>query len=290
MLNIAFIYEYSGEVWNTPLSLQREFSGRGWLTDHYQLSEIGISQFLSSEIIYDLLIIMDWKGLRFERLDKRYLPNGLYVISEAADCPQNFDKHIVLADRYHSILCPAYDSTEKFKEMGYDGHWLPHWTDTRIYQPIKNLPSIPVVCSRGPGGSQFLDTLSSIMGDKFVNKNGWVGREHSHFLSSGKIVLQNSRWQEFTRRIPEAMSTNTMVLTDKLPKSTNIDALYTEGVDYVTYTDLPDCISKINYYLRNDRERNKIASNGYIKTITNHTQVQRVDTIIKNWKEWKNTL
>ena len=281
------MYEYGSEAWSTPSSLIAEFESRGHHVQRFHLSEVGISQFMSSDIIWDILLVMDWKGLNFQRLDKQYMREGMWVVSETADCPQNFDKHLALADRYHTLLCPAYDSTEKFKALGYDCEFFTHWADTRIYQPSSDIPTIDVVSSRGPGGSQFLDYMSQALGAKFINRNGFMGKDHGRFLASGKIVLQNSRHHEWTRRIPEAMSVNRLVITDKLPEHTNVDSLYIDGEDYVTYEGVDDCISKINYYLSNTAERERIAMNGYTKTIANHTQVQRVDIIIQKYNEWK---
>ena len=50
-----------------------------------------------------------------------------------------------------------------------------------------------------------------------------------------------------------------------------------------------DCINKMNEYSSNDKERNKIAENGYRKVLDNHTQIQRVDFIIDKFNEWKDS-
>ena len=35
-----------------------------------------------------------------------------------------------------------------------------------------------------------------------------------------------------------------------------------------------DCINKMNEYSANDKERNRIAKNGYRKVLENHTQIE----------------
>ena len=42
----------------------------------------------------------------------------------------------------------------------------------------------------------------------------------------------------------------------------------------------------MNEYSNNEKERSRIAQNGYDKVIENHTQVQRVDFIIEKFSEW----
>jgi spore maturation protein CgeB len=45
----------------------------------------------------------------------------------------------------------------------------------------------------------------------------------------------------------------------------------------------------MNYYVENPEERERIAQNGYDAVMQYHTQKQRVEFIIKKWKEWKNS-
>ena len=50
-----------------------------------------------------------------------------------------------------------------------------------------------------------------------------------------------------------------------------------------------DCINKMNKYADDNKERERIAENGYRKVLDNHTQKQRVDFIINKYEEWKNS-
>jgi spore maturation protein CgeB len=45
----------------------------------------------------------------------------------------------------------------------------------------------------------------------------------------------------------------------------------------------------MNYYVENPEERERIANNGYEVVTKYHTQKQRIEFIIKKWKEWKNS-
>ena len=90
-----------------------------------------------------------------------------------------------------------------------------------------------------------------------------MGPEDTTFLNTGKMVIQNSRWGEITRRIFEGMACGKMVLCDKLDKSKKLDELFEDGEDIVYYNDMVDCINKMNKYSSNDKERERIAQNGY---------------------------
>ena len=100
------------------------------------------------------------------------------------------------------------------------------------------------------------------------------------------MVIQNSRWGVVTRRIFEGMACGKMVLCDRLDKSKKLEELFVDGEDIVYYDDIVDCINKMNEYSNNEKERSRIAQNGYDKVIENHTQVQRVDFIIEKFSEW----
>jgi spore maturation protein CgeB len=111
--------------------------------------------------------------------------------------------------------------------------------------------------------------------------------EHTKFLNSGLMVIQNSRWKEITRRIFEGMACGKMVLTDNLPTETGLRDIFIDGEDIVYYDDMFDCIEKMNYYNENEEERERIAHNGMMKVLHNYTQIQVVDKLIKKYELWK---
>jgi spore maturation protein CgeB len=108
--------------------------------------------------------------------------------------------------------------------------------------------------------------------------------EHTEFLNSGLMVIQNSRWREITRRLFEGMACGKMVITDRLAESTGLSEMFIEGEEIVYYDNMLDCIEKINYYNENRDELNRIALNGMNKVLNNYTQIQVVNKIIEKYK------
>ena len=301
---VAFIFAHrTTDVWSTPLAVVNEFKRIGCETSIYSLFDVydnyvdsGISLLIehnnSGKFRPDIIIYMDWGRFDSPLLDKKYIPNAFWIM-ESGDDPQNFERNSTKAHKFDLVLTPAHDSYLKYTSRGYNTLWWTHFADSTIHVPYNGFTpfdDLPKVRStRGPGGSHLMDHLSSIMPDKFINRNGLSGYEYGDFLNSGFIVFQHSRWQEITRRIFEGMACGKLVITDKLPDYTMIDELFTENEDIVYYSNVSECISKINYYISEEGkvEALKIAENGFNKVINNHTQVQRVESIIKKYSEWK---
>jgi len=293
---ITFIYAYENEEWSTPLSLATEFDERGWnvgivsigsnKTQKYH--DDNIRAWLNEKDDSDIVLFMDWGRFDSHLLNKEKLPSAFWV-QESGDDPQNFERNFPKAERFHMTLSPDAESTETYKGRGINAYWWTHFADTKVQVPIKEVePSYVAVTSRGMGGSQFLDTLTVHADGAVGNQNGLGPLDHTAFLNSGKMVIQNSRWGEVTRRIFEGMACGKMVLCDRLEKSKKLDELFVDGEDIVYYDDMVDCINKMNEYSSDDKERERIAKNGYQKVLKNHTQVQRVDFIIEKYNKWKN--
>jgi hypothetical protein len=285
-MKVAIVYEFTNpNLWSTPNSVVRELQSRGYKVDSVHLLD-------EQKLVqgnYDLVIVMDWKGIDISHETKRILKSrGTYLVRENADTPQNYEKHISCMEVYDLILTPDYKSHLDYQLLGYNCmHW-PHFADStihKVYYPYDTIEA-KVRSTRGPGGSWFLDRLSEVMGpDKFLNKNGLYGEEYGRFLGCAKITVQNSRFGEVTRRLFEGMGCASMVLADRLSKDTRIYDMFTEGKHIVYYNSLPECISLINYYTsrEGEYERFKIAAAGYSLVQTNHTQKQRVDDILAEY-------
>ena len=293
-MKITFIYAYENEEWSTPLSLAKEFESQGWEVEFVSIgsnklqnwNDEELKKWIESKPKTDIVLFMDWGRFTSTYLDKKLV--DAFWVQESGDDPQNFNRNFPKSERFDITLSPDLDSVEQYKERGINAYWWTHFADTRVQFPIETEPEFVAVTTRGKGSSSFLDQLTYHAGGAVGNKNNMGPKEHTEFLNKGKIVVQNSRWGEITRRIFEGMACGKMVLCDKLDKSKGLDKLFEDEVDIVYYDDIVDCIYKMNHYNGNDEERERIAANGYNKVIENHTQKQRAEFIINKYKEYKN--
>ena len=293
-MKITFVYAYENEEWSTPLSLAKEFESQGWEVEFVSIgsnklqnwNDEELKKWIESKPKTDIVLFMDWGRFTSTYLDKKLV--DAFWVQESGDDPQNFDRNFPKSERFHITLSPDLDSVEQYKERGIDAYWWTHFADTRVQFPIETEPEFVAVTTRGKGSSPFLDQLTYHADGSVGNKNNMGPKEHTEFLNKGKMVVQNSRWGEITRRIFEGMACGKMGLCDKLDKSKGLDKLFEDEVDIVYYDDIVDCIYKMNHYNGNDEERERIAANGYSKVIENHTQKQRAEFIINKYKEYKN--
>ena len=285
-MKITFIYDYKdGEVWSTPMALVNEFKERGWIVDIIKTNDTDLKNWIDSKPQTDIVMFMDWG-----RFDSQYLNKDLvyaFWIQESGDDPQNFERNYPKANRFHYTITPDKQSAIEYRNRGINAEWVNHFADTKVQFPMNLEPKYVAVTTRGVGNSPFLDHLTNWAEGAVGNRNGLGPKEHTEFLNTGLMVVQNSRWGEITRRLFEGMACGKMVLTDKLDVSRGLEELFVDGEDIVLYNDMFDCIEKMNYYNENEVERERIAHNGMMKVLHNYTQIQVVDKLIEKFKKYK---
>ncbi len=276
---ITFIYDYKdGEIWSTPMALVNEFKERNWQVNIIKTNDTDLKNWVDSKPETDIVLFMDWGRFDSQYLNKDLVP--AFWIQESGDDPQNFERNSPKADRFHYTITPDKRCADEYIKKGINAEWINHFADTKVQFPMNLEPKYVAVTTRGFGNSDFLDYLTNWAEGAVGNRNGLGPKEHTEFLNSGMMVIQNSRWKEITRRIFEGMACGKMVLTDNLSPETGLRDMFIDGEDIVYYDDMFDCIEKMNYYNENEEERERIAHNGMMKVLHNYTQIQVVDKLI----------
>ena len=276
---ITFIYDYKdGEIWSTPMALVNEFKQRNWQVNIIKTNDTDLKNWVDSKPQTDIVLFMDWGRFDSQYLNKDLVP--AFWIQESGDDPQNFERNSPKADRFHYTITPDKRCADEYIKKGINAEWINHFADTKVQFPMNLEPKYVAVTTRGIGNSEFLDYLTHWAEGAVGNRNGLGPKEHTEFLNSGMMVIQNSRWKEITRRIFEGMACGKMVLTDNLSPETGLRDMFIDGEDIVYYDDMFDCIEKMNYYNENEEERERIAHNGMMKVLHNYTQIQVVDKLI----------
>jgi hypothetical protein len=278
-MKITFIYDYkNGEQWSTPLALLNEFKERGWETQIIKTNNADLKNWVDSKPQTDIVLFMDWGRFDSQYLNKDLVP--AFWIQESGDDPQNFERNSPKANRFHFTITPDKQCAEAYIKMGINSEWINHFADTAVQFPMNSESKYVAVTTRGIGNSTFLDYLTEWAEGSVGNRNGLNAQQHTEFLNSGLMVIQNSRWKEITRRIFEGMACGKLVITDRLSNETGLSEMFIDGEDIIYYDEMFDCIEKMNYYNENEEERERIAHNGMMKVLHNYTQIQVVDKLI----------
>jgi len=125
---------------------------------------------------------------------------------------------------------------------------------------------------------KFIKFLKDAYGDRFVKKEGIFFEELAEFYNRCKIVPNQCPADDINMRLFEATACGALMITPYVPY---LEELFDLGKEIVIYEDLYDLLDKINYYLKHEGERKKIAKAGQKRTLRDHTYDKRVDKIIE---------
>ena len=189
---------------------------------------------------------------------------------------QAFDVFIVTEKVSEKIL-------QKFgcKNIYRQAHWFapPEIFDTPQQEKKHDITFIGCTNSRlWPERAFALEKLA-LLGNKYnVNIcSGVWGEEYGKILKQSKIVFNCTLNEAVSLRIFETLAVGSFLLTNKTREI--IDS-FQDNIHLELYYD-DDIESKIDYYLQNDNEREKIAQKGYEEVLENHTAQARTKQIIK---------
>lgn len=289
------------DVWSVPLSFVYEFRRLGFdikiynnLNDDVEgvtqldpraWTEDGIKQMLheaqNNVFVPDIIIHFDFGLFKSSLLNKNRFPQAFWIY-ESGDDPQCYSYNLekVKTGNYDLIMSPDIRTTNAYIEQGYRAVWSPHFADP-LYLGEDVEPEYDAITSRHFSEPFFVE-LKALLGDRFTARDSFINeKDHLPFLKKGRIVVQNSKYKEISRRLFEGMLANRLVITDRLDPTTSIASLFEENKDIIYYDNAQDCFDKINFYCNNSDERLKIALSGYNKVKTQHTIQKRVEKLLQ---------
>jgi len=79
-------------------------------------------------------------------------------------------------------------------------------------------------------------------------------------------------------RLYEVTGSGALLLTDW---KTNMDEIFSPGIECVTYRDTAECVRMAKFYLQSDEKREQIAQAGRRRVIAEHTYEHRVDEFLR---------
>ena len=210
---------------------------------------------------YDIIFISD-SGHRIEW--KELGAKKIVNLPISAACPETFDNIL-----YKSDLQKIYEVTfvgrldnlhhHRLETLNYlvsQGVQLNIWTWDLSKEYLLKFPLLE----------------SALRGDAY-------GKEMVRVFAQSKIVLNIhilSQPLGGNLRLFEIPATKSLQIADKCPQN-----WFKDGDEIVLYKNKEDLLRKINYFIDNDEERERIAKNGHEKLVSEHQYKHRVKKIFE---------
>lgn len=110
------------------------------------------------------------------------------------------------------------------------------------------------------------------------NSLGLIYEQYNDAYSMGKIAFVYPSKDDLPARFWEGLAMGRLVLVKRVPDLGEFD--FKEDQDYVGFSTIEEAVEKAVYYSSRDRERNRIARNGFNK-VKPHTYEERCRRILK---------
>jgi hypothetical protein len=187
----------------------------------------------------------------------------------------NYDK-LIRKHKIDIVIQSSPDFLEDWvsrKPEGVEGYCLPYIyaVDVNRYENLGGERDVDVMCVYGLFNAIYpkrpeLQNIVSKMPYNTVIGNWKVGNYKKHnyvkLLNRSKIFVSvNGVHNQITMKYTEAMACGTLFLTDE-PKHLDFWGIK-DGEHLVCYNNFEDMRAKVDYYLQNEDERQRITENAY---------------------------
>ncbi|MGC9069490.1 MAG: CgeB family protein [Thermoprotei archaeon] len=234
--------------------------------------------------LIDLVLVLDPIRINF---DFRLFKNAVKAYW-SQDCIHGGDYYSqVLAGvlDYDIVFCAHRQYMHRFNSTKV--FWLPYACDPQLHKriilPFKydvafigNMPS-----SKSKIGKLRRELLAQLL-EKLTNHKIFIGKAWQHDMiklyNSSRLVLNISRSRELNMRVFEVLGCGRPLLTDYVDEITDI---FKNKEHLAMYSSLNELIDLIEYYLKNEEEREEMAKRGQEECYKKHTLDHRVKTILE---------
>ncbi|MDI6810218.1 MAG: glycosyltransferase [archaeon] len=230
----------------------------------------------------DIVIEVDGATRHLSGYEKLDVPTVFYAID--THLVFNFHKNII--NTFDYVFVAQKDYVTLLKEVADNVFWLPLAADPEIHRKF-DMPKLFDIGYVGqinpkihPVRMRLLDTLKRKYDVIAVQDIHYENMAKVYSLS--KIGFNKSIRGDLNMRVFEVMSSGTMLLTDKIDNG--IEELFINKKHFVTYENEKELDELIQYYLKNEEEREKIAREGQKEVHEKHTYEHRAEQILKTVK------
>lgn len=244
---------------------------------------------------HDLYMFIDFNPSLYKLHNKSFHPRIFYwwdifhySFSYPAQIIEMFDKSYFA----------EYNTVYALQNQGlYNVAWLPPAYYEGLFYPtgaVKDLDFAfigqpdDVVVRHGLTRKQMIEKLQSYHhnGKQLTSevRQGVYSTAVNDIYNRSKILIDRTIYNNIGTRVFETIGSGGFALVNRGKVNSGIDKLAIDGYHFVSYDDsFDDLIDKMTYYIDHDRERNRIVDAGHKHFRTNHTYLNRINTILKDF-------
>ncbi|KOP68941.1 spore maturation protein cgeB [Bacillus sp. FJAT-18019] len=266
----------------------------------------------------DLVLALNGVVLEADTL-KALRDSGFKTAIWFTDDPYYTDWTVSIAPRYDYIFTLESNCVSFYRDLGCQHvYHLPFAVNPNVFYP-KHVPTSyqTDICFIGTAywnRVELMDHLAPVLKNKRVVISGWwwdrmkqydqlsdkirlgdwmTPEDTATYYNGAKIVINHHRSSDddtinANSRKLKALSVNprtfeisgcsTLQLSDSRH---DMDQLYSPGTEIEIYGSYGELMDKIDYYLRHEEERQRIALNGLIRTRKDHTYYKRLRSMLR---------
>jgi spore maturation protein CgeB len=234
---------------------------------------------------------------------------GVPVALWTTDAPIDFSNILGAAPFYDQLFCAGSEAGDIFYAHGFKNvTWVPFGCDPNYHKPVSLSQAeqkqyghdLVFIGSYYPNRGKLLESVAdfdigvwgpywqqlpenSPLKKKAVNikmnYDQWV-RIYNASKINIVVHYQNDKvpCHQASPKLFEAMACGSFVLCDRQKDAVN---LFKDRQDLVFFDDANDLREKVNYYLKHEQERRRIAQRGYQEAIAKHTYQDRFKRMLE---------
>lgn len=238
---------------------------------HFRLQELAS---LEGEGL-DLIVHID-DGLRY-RLPETRCPRVFWAIDTHLDLAWYQEK----APDFDLVCVAQRDAVSELRNAGVKiVDWLPLACDPSVHRDWKTSreDDLCFVGNVFPGDrAEMLQRVRSRFPKLLVGQ--YFFDEMAQIYSRHKIGLNRSIRNDVNMRVFEVMACGALLMTNDLA-AYGLSELFQDGVHCVTYADYEELIDKLQFYLKYDAVRERVARQGTQEVTARHTYLDRMQRLL----------
>lgn len=224
---------------------------------------------------YDLFLNID-DGFQYQ-LPEHLKPAACWVIDTHMNSPWCLEK----ASHFDYVFAAQQDGARDLHNAGIStAQWLPLACDPEIHRPFpseKQWDFSFVGNLIGQDRCELLETLAAKYPTHFIGQKYF--EEMAQIYSASRLIFNRSVKNDINMRVFEALGCGGLLITNNLADNGQLE-LFDEDKRLVTYTCPEELLDKVDYYLKHESEREKIARHGHELALSQHTYQHRMQSLL----------